>query len=184
MTTTTQPYADLDAINATIQAVTTDRRLGEVRFTMHSESGGGATAHTHTGALVQAGQPDQTRHRQFTVSSDEPVALLGTNTAISPAEYVLHALAGCYMVTLTSLAAARHIELRHIELTLGFNIDLAGFLGVDHTVRKGAQNISVDVTIDSPANREQLEDLVQALEATSPIRDTLANPVPVHTRLC
>lgn len=184
MTTTTQPYADLDAINATIQAVTADRRLGEVRFTMHSESGGGATADTHTGALIQAGQADQTRHGQFTVSSDEPVALLGTNTAISPAEYVLHALAGCYMVTLTSLAAARHIELHNIELTLNFDIDLAGFLGVDHTVRKGAQSISVDVTIDSPANRDELEDLVQALEATSPIRDTIANPVPVNTRLC
>lgn len=42
----------------------------------------------------------------------------------------------------------------------------------------------MDVQIDSPGtSRKDLEDLIGALEASSPIRDTLANPVPVITRL-
>ncbi|HSF97504.1 MAG TPA: OsmC family protein [Ornithinibacter sp.] len=178
-----QPFVDLDAVQATVEAVTQNRELGQVRFTMHSQSTGGLTACTETGALIQAGEADNARRGKFTVHSDEPVALLGTDTAASPAEYVLHALAGCYTVTLASLAAARAIELRHIQLTLGFDIDLAGFLSIDETVRKGAQGITVDVEIDSPASREDLEALLQALEQTSPIRDTIANPVPVTTRL-
>lgn len=165
-------------------AVSADRELGQVSFTMRSQSTGGLSARTETGALVQAGQADESRRGKFTVHSDEPVSLLGTDTAISPAEYLLKGLAGCYMVTLASLAAARHIKLEQIRLTLGFDIDLAGFPGVDNTVRKGAQGITVDVEIDSPATpREQLEELVHALEHTSPIRDSIANAVTVTTRL-
>lgn len=178
-----QPFVDLDAVQATLEAVTQNRDLGQVRFTMHSQSSGGLSACTQTGALVQAGEADETRRGKFTVHSDEPVALLGTDSAASPAEYVLHALAGCYMVTLASLAAARHIELQQIRLTLGFDIDLAGFLGIDRTVRKGAQGITVDVEIDSLASREDLENLIEALAQASPIRDTIANPVAVTTRL-
>lgn len=111
-------------------------------------------------------------------------ALLGTDTAVSPAEYVLKGLAGCYTVTPAALAAARNITLEQIRLTLGVDIDLSGFLGIDDTVRKGAEGITVDVDLVSPGTpREELEDLVKALEATSPIRDTLANPVTVITTL-
>lgn len=183
-TASTKPFADLTAIEATVQAVTADRKLGKVTFTMLSESTGGLTARTETGALIQAGTPDDSRTGKFTLHSDEPVALLGTDTAASPAEYILKGLAACYTVTLASLAAARNISLDRIRLTLGFDVDLSGFLGIDDTVRKGAQGITVHVEIDSgDTPREQLEDLVQALERTSPIRDTLANAVPVTTHL-
>lgn len=180
----TEAFADLAAIEATVAAVTEQRELGKVSFSMLSESAGGLTAETITGPLTQAGIADESRRGKFTLHSDEPVSLLGTDTAVSPAEYILKALAGCYMVTLASLAAGRNIPLKHVALTLGFDIDLSGFLGIDDSVRKGAQQITVDVEIDSPGtSRDDLEDLIGALEATSPIRDTLANPVPVITRL-
>lgn len=183
-TATAQPFADLTAIEDTVAAVTAQRELGQVTFTMSSQSAGGVAAETETGPLVQGGVADESRRGKFTLRSDEPVPLLGTDTGVSPAEYILKGLAGCYMVTLASLAAARNITLQEIRLELGFDIDLSGFLGIDDTVRKGAQQITVDVQIDSPdTSREQLEELVAALEATSPIRDTLANPVAVNTRL-
>lgn len=44
--------------------------------------------------------------------------------------------------------------------------------------------MSVDVEIDSAGTpRAQLEELVKALQETSPIRDTIANPVTFTTRL-
>ena len=183
-TLSTEAFADLAAIEATVAAVSEQRELGKVNFSMLSESAGGLSARTITGPLTQAGVADESRHGKFTLHSDEPISLLGTDTAVSPAEYILKALAGCYMVTLASLAAGRNIPLNHVALTLGFDIDLSGFLGIDDSVRKGAQQITVDVQIDSPdTSREDLVDLVHALVATSPIRDTLANPVPVITRL-
>ncbi|WP_024821080.1 OsmC family protein [Arthrobacter sp. 31Y] len=182
--TSTRPFLDLAVIEDTVAAVTENRDLGQVTFTMLSESAGGLTAKTETGPLLQGCVPDEARRGKFTLTSDEPISLLGTDTAVSPAEYILKGLAGCYMVTLASLAAARSIRLESIRLTLGFDIDLSGFLGIDGSVRKGAEEIRVDVEIDSAeASAADLEDLIAALEATSPIRDTLANAVKVTTTL-
>ena len=183
-TTIARPFVDPAALTATVEAVSARRELGQVTFTAFSESAGGLTSRTETGPLLQAGVPDETRHGKYTLHSDEPVPLLGTDTAPSPAEYVLKALAGCYIVTLSTLAASRNITLEKIQLTLSFDINLSGFLGIDDSVRKGATSIQVDVELESPdAPREVLADLAKALETTSPIRDTLANPVQVITTL-
>lgn len=183
-TATTQPKVDLAAVEATVAAVTAQRELGQVTFTMHSESAGGLTAKTQTGPMVQAGRPDESRLGKFTLHSDEPLALLGMDTGVSPAEYLLKSLAGCYTATLAFLAAARKITLDEVRLTLAFETDLSGFLGIDKTVRNGAKQVTVDVEIDSAGTpRNELEELVKALEETSPIRDTITNPVTVTTRL-
>ncbi|WP_205927463.1 OsmC family protein [Rhizobium sp. P32RR-XVIII] len=87
-------------------------------------------------------------------------------------------------VTLASMAASKGIDLNGLELDLGFDIDLNGFLGLDSSVRKGAQAIKVDVMVTSEtASRAQLEELVRELPNSSPIHDTLANPVKITTRL-
>lgn len=183
-TATTQPNVDQTAVEATVAAVSAQRELGQVTFTMRSQSTGGLTAKTQTGPMIQAGNPDESRLGKFTLHSDEPLGLLGTDTAVSPAEYLLKSLAGCYTATLAFLAAARNITLDEVRLTLGFETDLSGFLGIDKTVRKGAKQVSIDVEIDSAGTpRQELEELVKALEDTSPIRDTIANPVAVTTRL-
>lgn len=181
---TTGPSVDRAGVEATVAAVTAQRELGQVTFTMRSQSAGGLTAKTQTGPMIQGGVADDSRLGKFTLTSDEPLAMLGADTGVSPAEYLLKSLAGCYTATLAFLAAARDITLDEVRLTLGFETDLSGFLGIDNTVRNGAKQITVDVEIDSDGTpREELEELVKALEATSPIRDALINPTPVITRL-
>ncbi|WP_256657182.1 OsmC family protein, partial [Klebsiella quasipneumoniae] len=110
--------------------------------------------------------------------------LLGTDTGMSPTEYIMQALAGCYTATLTMMAAEKGIDLDGIELDLNFDINLNGFLGLDSNVRKGAKSIRVDVHLTSKtASREELEALVSEMQKNSPIHDTLANPVEMITRL-
>jgi len=179
-----KPYADIDAICATQDAVAREPALGRVTFNLQGKSSGGLAFAGVTGPLVQNGQADDSRRGKFTLVSDEPASLLGGDTGVSPAEYLLQGLAGCYTVTLASMAASKGIALDNIELNLGFDIDLNGFLGLDDTVRKGAQGISVDVRLESAsASRAELEELVRELPQNSPIHDTLANPVNVTARL-
>lgn len=180
----TKPYADISAIRDTVEAVRKQPELGKVTFNMRSRSQGGLAMLTKTGPLTQNDQADESREGKFSLVSDEPVSLLGTDTGVSPAEYALKALAGCYAVTLASMAASEGIELDKLELDLNFDIDLNGFLGINEQVRKGAQAIRVDVKLDSAsASREQLEGLVRNLPSQSPLHDTLANPVNVSARL-
>ncbi|MDV4154749.1 OsmC family protein [Rhizobium brockwellii] len=82
------------------------------------------------------------------------------------------------------MAASREIDLSGLELDLGFDIDLNGFLGLDKSVRNGAQAININIKMTSDtANRQELEDLVKDLPKHSPIHDTLANPVEITARL-
>ena len=60
-------------------------------------------------------------YAQFTLHSHEPVSLLGTDTAVSPAEYILKALpAACYIAALASLATgSAHSKRAHDPRHLG-----------------------------------------------------------------
>lgn len=184
MTNNTKNGVDLGALRDTIDAVAGNRSLGEVTFSIDGEWAGGFRVDSQTATLTQGGKPDEARRGKFTMTSDEPAALLGTDTALSPAEYVLQALAGCYTVTLAANAAARGIELKSYGLHLEGDFDLASFLGVAPEEPPGAGQIRVDVTLDAPgASREELEELVEVVTQRSPIRDTLIRPVDVVTNL-
>jgi len=178
------PDVKREQIQETVEAVTANPALAKVSFTVHSDWTGGFTARSRTGALIQAGKPDASRTVSFTLDSDEPPALLGQDSAASAGEYVLKGLAACYAVTFAANAAAQGIELESLHCDLEGDFDLHGFLGLDPAVRPGMQELRVKVSAESPnASRAQLEELVETVQQRSPIRDTLANPVPVVTTL-
>lgn len=175
---------NLDQLTATIEAVRGDRALGEVTFSVGGQWEDGFKLRAATGALTQAGQKDESRAGKFEMRSDEPASLLGTDTSVSPAEYVLQALAGCYTVTLTANAASKGIELKSFQLNLEADFDLASFLGVAPEEHPGASQIRVNVELDAPgSSREELEELIEIVQQRSPIRDTLIRPVDVVTTL-
>ncbi|MEU9530419.1 OsmC family protein [Streptomyces sp. NPDC048210] len=175
---------DVQALEDTTAAVRADPRLGRATFSVNGSWQGGCRLTAQTGALTLGGERDETRVARYVMSSDEPAALLGTDSAVSPAEYLLHALAGCYTVTLAALASERGIQLKAYRLEVEGDIDLRGFLGVDSTIRPGLQRVRVRLHIDAPDSpRAQLEELVSLVENRSPIRDTLVSPVEVVTTL-
>ncbi|MFF4316945.1 OsmC family protein [Streptomyces sp. NPDC001621] len=175
---------DVRALRDSADAMRADPGLGRATFAIDGSWQGGYRITTRTGALNQGGERDETRVAKFAMHSDEPTASLGTDTAPTPAEYVLHALAGCYTVTITTHAALQGIELKAIGLELEADIDMRGFLGIAPSVRPGLQQIRVRVDLDAPdATPEQLQELISLVQKRSAIRDTLANPVDVHTTL-
>ena len=82
---------------------------------MKARSSGGLTVRTETGATIQNGVIDTSRVGKFSNIGDEPAGLLGTDTGMSPTEYIMQALAGCYTATLTMMAAEKGIDLDGIE---------------------------------------------------------------------
>lgn len=175
---------DRDALAATIDAVKATPALAQVSFSLGSAWLTGCRQRSLTGDVRQNGGIVESRTATYTLESDEPAALLGTDSAASPGEYVLQALAGCYAVTFATNAAVRGIELSSLKLEMEVDFDLQGFLNLDDSVRPGAQQIRVNVHAESPnASDEQLKELTTAVQQRSPIRDTLANPVNVVTTL-
>lgn len=109
--------------------------------------------------------------------------LLGKNVAPNAVELLLQALGFCYEVGYVANAAARGIEVTSMEYDVEGDVDVRTFLGLEGP-RAGFTEIRVTGRVDSPnATREQLLDLCRYVQATSPVRDCLANPIPVATSL-
>jgi uncharacterized OsmC-like protein len=125
------------------------------------------------------GKEDESRDVPFILANDEPDVLLGKDNAPNPAEYVLHALAGCLTTSIVYHAAARGYELKKVQTTLEGDLDLRGFLGIDPLVRKGYENIKVIIDIDGDFSEEEKNEIL-TLTSFSPVLDIVTNRVPVN----
>jgi uncharacterized OsmC-like protein len=166
---------NLERMGATVQAVRQNASLArfQLRALNRWITGG------HNRSIIQsfygAGQEDTTRTYPFVVEADVPPVLVGENHAPAPAEYVLHALAGCLTTSLVYHAATRGIRIESVESKVEGDLDLQGFLGISNTVRPGYKEIRVKFTVRSDAKPEQLQGLMKY----SLVYDIVANPVPV-----
>ena len=68
------------------------------------------------------------------VDASEPPVLFGHNEAPNPAEFVLHALAGCLTLTIVNVAAARKVTLTEVSSTLEGVLDARGATGLDDSL--------------------------------------------------
>ena len=121
--------------------------------------------------------------RPWTISTDEPPELAGTDTAANPQELLLSALNACMMVGYAAVATLMGIELQSLEIDTQGEIDLRGFLALDESVPNGYPELRYTVRIKADATDEQLKELHAAVQATSPNFYNLAQPVPMRAEL-
>lgn len=173
----------LDAVHELVDAVRRHPTAGAVRYIQEATWQGGLRTSSRA-TFVSALGESSINEQPHVICSDEPAALLGEDSAPSPGDLLLGALAGCYMVTLAANAAVLGLEMSDVRLHLEGSIDLQGFLGLNENVRSGFSDITVEVMVDCPgATEEVLAELIRRVERFSPIRNTLVDPVPVVTRL-
>ena len=142
----------------------------------------GSTARTaarRSRASTAPGQEDTSRIAAYEVDASEPPVLLGHNEAPNPAEYLLHALAGCLTLTIVNVAAARKVTLTEVSSTLEGVLDARGALGLDDDFRNGFERISVSFAIAGEASTEKLQEIVERAKARSVVYDIVTNGVPV-----
>jgi uncharacterized OsmC-like protein len=127
-----------------------------------------------------AGQEDTSREKPFVVDASEPPVLFGHNEAPNPAEFVLHALAGCLTLTIVNVAAARKVTLTEISSTLEGVLDARGATGLDDAYRNGFSDVRVNFSIKGDAPPEKLQEIVERAKARSVVYDIVSNPVAVE----
>jgi len=181
-TITARNGVNVDQLMATIGAVQQDPNVGALTFKASSTWRSGARNDGEIKDFVHAGQP-VVRPEAFRLIGDEPPILLGSDEGPNAVELLLQALGFCYAVGYVYNAAARGIDITELRYEVEGDIDLRTFVGLDGP-RAGFSAIRATGWVKSPnATTEQLEDLCQYVQDTSPVRDCLANPVPVTTDL-
>jgi uncharacterized OsmC-like protein len=183
-TVTVRNGINVDQLVATVGAIQQDPGLATMTFKATTKWQEGTHSKTEVGPFLHAGKRDNSRKpAQFVLEGDEPPVLLGANAGPNAVELCLAALGFCYSVGFVANAAARGIELSELAYELEGDIDLHAFLGLGKG-RPGFTEIRCRGRVKSPnATRERLEELCQYVQDTSPVRDILANPVPVRTEL-
>jgi uncharacterized OsmC-like protein len=174
---------DVDQLLATIDAIKDDPNVASFTFRASSRWKEGTHNIGEIGRFVHSGQEDQTRSEPFWFNGDEPPVLLGANKGPNAVELLLQALGFCYAVGYIANAAARGIEVTRMEYDVEGDVDVRTFLGLAGP-RAGFTAIRVTGRVASPnATDQQLQKLCTYVQETSPVRDSLANPIPVTTTL-
>ncbi|QYA17445.1 OsmC family protein [Rhizobium sp. AB2/73] len=124
-------------------------------------------------------------HRPVIV--DEPLHLMGQNTAPAPGEIVLSGLGGCIAVGIVAIAAWKNVELTRLEIHLEADIGNTAAWGAGGASREpsemGFQVIRIKVDIEGDAPREVLDEIVQRANYYSPVANTMRNPIPFEIAL-
>ena len=168
----------VDELFSTINAVKASPSIAKFKFRIQNQWQTGSrncsTVTAFTGANQELSHP-----KKFTLQADEPVILLGNDTAANPVEYLLHALASCLTTSMVYHASARGIQIDQVESSFEGDLDLHGFLNLDPKIRKGYQGIRVRFKIRANVPDDQLEEIVRLGTQHSPVFDSLTKGVPV-----
>lgn len=165
---------DLDALDATVDAIRRDPGCAAVGFKVKTEWKGQTRSESTVEGYTIGGEQVA---RRFTILADEPEELLGTNGAPNPQELLMSALNACMMVGYVAQASVRGITLNGCTISTEGDLDLRGFLGLDDEVAAGYRRIRYCVEIDGDGTREQYEEIHRAVMATSPNYFNLARPI-------
>lgn len=171
---------DVGALFEVIEEVKKDSAKGIVGFTVKSRWQG----QTRTEATVESYRiGGQEVKRQFKVNVDEPLELLGENTAPNPQELLMTALNACITVGYVAGAAVKGITLEKVEIETSGELDLRGFLGIDPNVKPGYDSLQYVVRIKGNGTAEQFREIHENVLKTSPNYFNISQPVRIDAEL-
>jgi uncharacterized OsmC-like protein len=171
---------DVDALMEVVQAVQNDPAKGMVGFHVTSAWKGQTRSEATVESYILGGERITRRH---TMAIDEPIELLGTDTAPNPQEMLMAALNACVMVGYVAGAALRGITLETLELETSGELDLRGFLGIDERVKPGYDSVQYTVRIKGNGTPEQFQEIHETVMKTSPNYFNISQPVTIDARM-
>lgn len=177
---TTVNDIDVDALKEVVQAVQDDPSKAMVGFHVTSAWKGQTRSESTVTSYTLGGERIARRH---TMVVDEPVELLGTDTAPNPQEMLMAALNACVMVGYVAGAAVRGITLEALEVETTGELDLRGFLGIDESVKPGYDKVGYMVRIKGNGTPEQFREIHETVRKTSPNYFNIAQPVTIDAKL-
>ncbi|MCA1842563.1 MAG: OsmC family protein [Actinobacteria bacterium] len=160
---------DMDTFNQTKDAIANDPKLGQGSFVAVTEWTDGSQARTTA--------------RSFTIETDEPAPLGGTDKAIDPMELLLAAVGTCLQIGWVTHANKRGVDFRSLRIETKGDYDLSGYLGIDPQIPPGYLNITYSVEVDTDADPAILEEIRAAAEKGSPVTQNVLQGTPIQSEI-
>jgi uncharacterized OsmC-like protein len=171
---------DLGALADTVAAITADPSQAQVAFRVRTHWAGQTRSETMVEGYALGGQDIA---RSFRIVADEPIELLGGNSAPNPQELLMAAVNACMMVGYVANAALRGVTLESCEIATEGSLDLRGFLGLSDAVPPGYEVLRYTVTMRGDGTPEQYREIHEAVQKTSPNYFNITRPVRMEGAL-
>lgn len=171
---------DTEALRGVISEIAGQPARGRAKFQVATQWKGGTASESQISGYEIGGQRIV---RSFTIKTDEPVELLGRNTAPNPQELLMSGVNACMMVGYVAGCAMHGIELESVTIETEGELDLRGFLGIDASVPPGYRELNYTVRLKGNGTPEQYKDVHETVMKTSPNFFNMANPIRMKPRL-
>jgi uncharacterized OsmC-like protein len=171
---------DLAALGRVVEEVRQDPTKAAVGFRVTSAWRGQTRSEATVESFTLAGQSIP---RQFTIPMDEPLELLGGNSAPNPQETLMAALNACMIVGYVAGASLRGIHLSRLEIETSGELDLRGFLGLSDAIPPGYESVRLVVRIDGDGTPEQFREIHETVIKTSPNYFNVSRPIRIDAEL-
>jgi uncharacterized OsmC-like protein len=171
---------DVEGLRNTMDEVDADPSKGLTSWRVATTWKGGTRTDTQVDGYAIAGQQVK---KDFTIKTDEPIELLGTNQYANPQEYLMAALNACMTVGYVAACSMEGIELDEVRIETSGDIDLRGFLGLDPNVKPGYDEIQYTVHIKGNGTEAQFKKVHETVSAHSPNRFNIASPIKLKANL-
>jgi len=145
---------------------------GEARITLRAK---GSIDESNIACKIETG-------RALAVAGLHP-ATGGTGLELCSGDMLLEALVACAGVTLKAVATAIEVPLNDAQLVAEGDLDFRGTLGVDKEARVGFEAIRLSISVDSPAEKEKLDQLLMLTERYCVVLQTLKGSAAISASL-
>lgn len=171
---------DLAALGEVVEAIQADASKAKVAFHVTSRWKGQTRSETAVEAITLGGERIA---RDYQIIADEPIELLGGDTAPNPQELLMSAVNACMIVGYVAGASLKGIALESLEIETRGELDLRGFLGLSDEVPAGYRTIDYDVRIKGDGTAAQFVEIHETVMATSPNYFNMSRPIRMNGRL-
>ena len=171
---------DLQALGEVVEAIEKDSSKGAVAFDVTTRWKGQTRSETSVDGFTLAGERI---NRSHTIVADEPVELLGADSAPNPQELLMAAFNACITVGYVAGAALKGIELEALEIRTRGQLDLRGFLDLSDAVAPGYENIDYEVRIKGNGSPEDFAEIHETVMKTSPNYFNMSRPIKMNGSL-
>lgn len=142
----------------------------------------GTRNHNSINGYFGLGQ-EQARKQTFSIDSDHPEVFAAEDSAPSPTEIVLAALASCLTAGVAAVAQHRGIQLHSVRAIVEGDVDVRGILGMDAEIRNGFSAIRVKFEVNADASEQEIRALIAQSQKRSAVFDIITNPTNVSVDL-
>ncbi|WP_430810080.1 MULTISPECIES: OsmC family protein [unclassified Carboxylicivirga] len=134
-------------------------------------------------STAKSNSQSEIKVRNFKVLVDEPAQLGGTDEAPNPVEYILCGLSGCMHILGYKVAQELNMELTNLKIKIEGQLNPMKLFGMPTEERAGYQNITIQISPETNANQQTLEQWKTIMTERSPVLDNLVHQTPVEVKI-